>query len=217
MKTFVIIGLGRFGTALATELSALGHEVLAVDVSEENVQKLADRVTHAAAGNGADPAVLQALGVENYDCAVVATSHDVGESALITLSLKEMGVPRVICKARDETHRRVLEKIGADQVIMPEKEIGVRLAQQLVSSNILNVIELSEDYGIVELDVPQKWWGKSLGELNVRAKWHATVIAVRGREREEMDMAPGGDHVFRQGETAVLLGRYEDIDRLNER
>ena len=131
MKTFVVIGLGRFGTAIATELSDLGHEVLAVDQSEELIQGVADRVTHAVAGDARDPAVLRSLGVRNYDCAIVAVGENVGNSALITLNLKELGVPQVICKSKSHVHRRVLEKIGADRVVFPEHEMGVKLAQGL--------------------------------------------------------------------------------------
>ena len=155
MKTFVVIGLGRFGSAVATELSSLGHEVLAVDEREDHVQRVAEKVTHAVTGDARDPSVLRALGVRNYDCAVVAVGDDIGNSALITLNLKEIGVKRVICKAQSHVHRKVLEKIGADRVVFPEHEMGVKLAQGLSSSNVLNFIELSEDFGIVETAVPQ--------------------------------------------------------------
>lgn len=217
MKTFVVIGLGRFGTAVAVELCKLGHEVLAIDTNESIIQAIADKVTHAAAGDAADPAVLKALGVRNYDCAIVAAAQDVGESALITLSLKELGVPKVVCKAKDATHKRVLERIGADRVIIPEQESGVKLAQGLARSNVLNFIELSEDYGIVEVDPPECWCGKTLLELNVRARYDVTVIAVHRKGEEELTVAPGASYVFQPGESAVVLGRYEDINRLNER
>lgn len=216
-KTFVVIGLGRFGSAVAKELYKQGHEVLAIDTSESRVQAVADQVTHAAAGDAADPAVLKALGVRNYDCAIVAITQDVGVSALITLSLEEMGIPKVVCKARDATHKRVLERIGADRVIIPEQESGVKLAQGLARSNILNFIELSEDYGIVEVEPPADWCGKTLLELNVRARYDVTVIAVHQDGAEKLTVAPGANYVFQPGETAVVLGRYEDINRLNER
>lgn len=216
-KTFVVIGLGRFGSAVAMELYKQGHEVLAIDTSENRVQAIADYVTHAAAGDAADPAVLKALGVRNYDYAIVAVTQDVGVSALITLSLKEMGIPKVVCKARDATHKRVLERIGADRVIIPEQESGVKLAQGLARSNILNFIELSEDYGIVEVELPADWCGKTLLELNVRARYDVTVIAVHQDGAEKLAVAPGANYVFQPGETAVVLGRYEDINRLNER
>lgn len=217
MKMFVVIGLGRFGTAVALELSKLGHEVLVIDRDEAAVQAIADHVTHAAAGNAADPAVLKTLGVRNCDCAILAAVTDVGESALITLALKELGVSQVICKAKDATHKKVLERMGADRVIIPEYEGGVKLAQGLAHSNVLNFIELSEEHGIVEVAPPVAWIGKSLKELNVRARHNVTVIAIHGKDTEKMLVAPGADYVFREGEAAVVLGRYEDINRLNER
>ena len=155
MKTYVVIGLGRFGTAVAAELCKLGHEVLAIDGDEGRVQAIADHVTHAVTGDARDPAVLRALGVRNYDCAIVAVADDVGNSALITMNLKEIGVKQVIAKAQSHVHQKVLQKIGADRVVFPEHETGVKLAQNLSSSNILNFIELSDDFGIVELAAPK--------------------------------------------------------------
>ena len=216
MKTFVVIGLGRFGVAVATELSALGHEVLALDGAEENVQKVADTVTHAVTGDARDPAVLRALGVRNYDCAIVAVGDDVGNSALITLNLKDLGVKQVICKAQSHVHRKVLEKIGADRVLFPEHEMGVKLAQGLSSSNVLNFIELSEDYGIVETAVPGVWRNKTIRELDVRAKYHINIIAVRKGKEGELNIAPGADYVLGSGDVVVTLGRNEDINLLQD-
>ena len=216
MKTFVVIGLGRFGTAVATELCELGHEVLAIDASEEGVQQVADRVTHAVAGDARDPAVLRALGVRNYDCAIVAVGDDVGNSALITLNLKEIGVKRVICKAQSHVHRKVLEKIGADRVVFPEHEMGVKLAQGLSSSNVLNFIELSEDFGIVETTVPRDWLGKNLIELNVRARYKVNIIAVRKKGQEEFNVTPGPSTIMEAGDAVVALGRTEDVNRLQD-
>ena len=216
MKTFVVIGLGRFGTAVATELCALGHEVLAIDGDRESIQKIADSVTHAAAGDARDPAVLKALGVGNYDCAVVAVGDDVGNSTLITLNLKELGVKRVICKAQSHVHRKVLEKIGADRVVFPEHEMGVKLAQGLSSSNVLNFIELSEDFGIVETTVPRDWLGKNLAELNVRARYKVNIIAVRKKGQEAFNVTPGPSTIMEAGDTVVALGRTEDVNRLQD-
>lgn len=214
MKTFVVIGLGRFGNAVATELCTLGHEVLAIDADSEKVQKVVDLVTHAVTGDARDAAVLRALGVRNYDCAIVATGNDVGNSALITLNLKEVGVKQVVCKAQSHVHRKVLEKIGADRVIFPEHEMGLKLAQGLSSSNVLNFIELSDDFSIVELAVPKVWMGKSIRELDIRAKHHVNVIAVRGPEGV-LDVAPGGDYRLVQGGRIVVLGRTEYINLLH--
>ena len=145
MKSFLVIGLGRFGTSLACELCALGHEVMAVDLREERVQEVAGSVTHAAAGDAPDPEVLRALGARNFDCAVVSAGDDVGTSALIVLNLKELGVPQVVGKARSAVHHRVLEKIGADRVVFPEQEMALRLARNLANGDILNFIEQSEE------------------------------------------------------------------------
>ena len=217
MKTYVVIGLGRFGTAVATELCRLGHEVLAIDGSEDRIQNIADQVTHAVAGDARDPAVLRALGVRNYDCAIVAAADDVGSSALVTMNLKEMGVQKVICKAQSMVHWKVLEKIGADMVVFPEYEMGMKLAQNLSSSNILNFIELSEDYGIVELAAPKSWQGHSIRDLNVRAKYKVNIIAIRRNgEDADLQLTPVADYVIAPGDVVVTLGRYEDIDLLHE-
>ena len=141
-KTYVVIGLGRFGSAVATELCRLGHEVLVIDGSEEHVQNIANQVTHAAAGDARDPAVLRALGVRNYDCAIVAAADDVGSSALVTMNLKEIGVKRVICKAQSHVHRKVLEKIGADLVVFPEYEMGMKRELNVRAKYKVNVIAL---------------------------------------------------------------------------
>ncbi|HWS43824.1 MAG TPA: TrkA family potassium uptake protein [Pseudoflavonifractor sp.] len=216
MKTFVVIGLGRFGSAVATELCELGHEVLAIDSIEENVLAVADHVTHAVTGDARDPAVLRALGVRNYDCAIVAVGVDVGNSALITLNLKDMGLKKVICKAQSHVHRKVLEKIGADKVVFPEHEMGVKLAQSLSNSNVINFIELSDDFGIVELSAPKSWQNKTIRELDVRAKFHVNIIAIRKAAGGELLVAPGGDYVLESRDTVVTLGRNDDINRLQD-
>ena len=214
MKTFAVIGLGRFGTAIARELSALGHEVLAMDVAEDKVQRVADHVTHAVVGDARDMNVLKALGVRNFDCAVVAMGSDVGNSALVTLNLKELGLKRVVCKAQSHVHQRVLEKIGADRVVFPEHEMGTKLAQGLSSSNVLNFIEVSEDYGILELSAPRSWLGKSLRELDVRKKHQVNIIAIR--KDGTLNVAPDPNAPLEQGDQVVALGHSEDINLLHE-
>lgn len=213
MKTYVVIGMGRFGTAVASELCNLGNEVLAIDDSAERIQQVADLVTHAVVGDARDPAVLKALGVRNYDCAIVSVGNDIGTSALITLALKEMQVPKVVCKAGSHIHRKVLEKIGADRVVFPEHEMGVKLAQSLSHSNVLNFIELNEHYGIVETRAPEAWMGKTIRELDVRAKYKVNIIAVRGEENKDYNIAPGGDYTVKQGDSLVILGesQYTDV------
>ncbi len=212
MKNFVVIGLGRFGKAVAVELCELGNQVLAMDTDRDLVQDVSDQVTHAVAGDARDPAVLKALGIADYDCAVVAVGNDVGSSALVTMRLKEAGVPKVVCKAQSHVHQRLLEKIGADRVVFPEHEMGIKVAQGLARSNVLNFIELSQDYGIVEVDLPAGWAQKTIRELDVRAKFGVNVIAVR--RGQDINVAPGAEWVLAAGDKLIVLGRDSDISAL---
>ena len=139
MKSYIVIGLGRFGGSLARQLCTLGAEVLAMDVHNDLVQQLANDVTHAVVGDARDKEVLRALGVRNFDCAVIAIGDDLAASVLITMNLKELGAPYIVCKAHDETHRLVLEKLGADRVVIPEQEHAQRLARSMYSHNVLDV------------------------------------------------------------------------------
>lgn len=212
MKNFIVIGLGRFGAAVAKELCELGNQVLAVDQDRNLVQEIADQVTHAVVGDGRDPEVLRSLGVKDYDCAVVAIGNDVGNSALVTMRLKEAGVPKVICKAQSHVHKRLLEKIGADRVVFPEHEMGITVAQGLAHSNIINFIELSPEYGIVEVDLPNGWAGQTIRELDIRAKFKVNVIAVR--QGQEINVAPGADCVLNHGDRLLVLGEDRNISAL---
>lgn len=212
MKTFVVVGLGRFGTAVARELCELGNQVLAVDTDAARVQSVADEVTHAVTADARDPDVLNSLGVGDYDCAVVAVGNDVGSSALVTLRLKEAGVPKVVCKAQSHVHKRLLEKLGADKVIFPEHEMGIKLAQGLAHSNILNFIELSPEYAIIEIDLPAGWAGRTILDLNIRAKYGINVIAVR--RGQEMCVAPGAEYVMRAEDKPIVLGKEAAISAI---
>ena len=215
MKNFVVIGLGRFGTAVARELCELGNDVLGLDTNSENVENIADYVTHAVTGDGRDPEVLRALGVSDYDCAVVAVGSDVGSSALITMRLKEAGVSQVVCKAQSHVHQRLLEKIGADRVIFPEHEMGIKVAQGLARSNILNFIELSPEYGLVDVDLPRGWAGHTIRDLDIRAKYKVNVIAVR--RGSNFHVSPGADWIIIEGDKLVVLGADSDIAALCKR
>lgn len=204
MKSYVVIGLGRFGSEVSRRLCELGNEVLAMDTRADLVQQISNEVTHAVVGNAQDKEVLRALGVGSFDCAIVAIGDSLADSVLATMNLKELGVPKVVCKAYDETHRRVMLKLGADQVVIPEQEIAARLARSMTSGNVLDYIELSEDYGIIEVPAPKKWIGKTLKELDVRAKMGINIIAI---ERDEKISAfPAGDYCFTEGDVIVVLG-----------
>ncbi|MBR5125679.1 MAG: TrkA family potassium uptake protein [Oscillospiraceae bacterium] len=204
MKSYLVIGLGLFGQAAAIQLCQLGAEVLAMDVRSDLVQQAANDVTHAVVGDAQDKEVLRALGAREFDCAILAIGDDLAASVLITMNLKELGVPYIVCKAHDETHRRVLEKLGADRVVIPEQEYAQRLARSLLSHNVLEYIELSEDYGILEIPAPGKWINKTLKELNIRAKLGVNIIAIeRGGE---INVSPAADYKITAGDLLVVLG-----------
>ncbi|MFI3226714.1 MAG: TrkA family potassium uptake protein [Clostridia bacterium] len=216
MQSFIIIGAGRFGDALARELYKEGHEVLVVDNDEDTIQRISDHVTHAVIGDAADPNVLASLGVRNFDCAVVSIASDLQNSILITLILKEMGVPYVIAKARNEVHTRVLNKIGADKVIFPEREMGERLAQLITKKNVLDYLELSDDYSIMEITAPKAWHGKTLIELNIRAQYGVTVIAVRDEKTEQLTVSLDAHFKIKRDDILIVLGANEDIEEIDK-
>lgn len=204
MKSYVVIGLGRFGSGLAKNLCQLGAEVLAIDIRGDLVQQIANDVTHAVVGDGQDKEVLRALGVRNFDCAVVAIGDNLAASVLTVMNLKELGVPYLVCKAHDATYGRVLEKLGVDRVVIPEMEQAQRLARILHSHNVLDYIELSTDYGILEVPAPKSWVGKSLRELNVRAKLDINIIAVKNGEKT--NVSPSADYQICTGDVLAVLG-----------
>ena len=204
MKSYIIIGLGRFGQTLARQLCALGAEVLALDKRSDLVQQVAEDVTHAVVGDGQDKEVLRALGARNFDCGIIAIGSNLAASVLTAMNLKELGVPYIICKAHDETHRKVLEKLGVDRVIIPEQENAQRLARSLNSHNVLEYIELSEDYGILEIPAPKGWIGKTIKALNVRATLGVNIIAVENDK--ETNVSPSADYQIVPGDVMVVLG-----------
>ena len=215
MKSYAVIGLGRFGKEVARQLHSLGCEVLAMDTKSELVQEIANDVTHAVVSDAQDKEVLKALGVREFDCAIIAIGDNLAASVLATMNMKELGVPCVVCKAHDDTHRRVLEKLGADRVVIPEQENAARLARSLSTPNVLDYIELSEDYGILEAPAPDSWQGSTLAELNVRAKLGVNIIAIR-REGRVM-VSPAADFRMCSGDILVVLGdsrALEAVQRL---
>ena len=214
MKTYVVIGLGRFGSSLAKQLCMLGAEVLAMDVRSALVQQLAGDVTQAVVGDAQDKEVLRSLGVRNFDCAVIAIGDNLAASVLITMNLKELGVPYIVCKAHDETHRRVLEKLGVDRVVIPEQEHAQRLGRSLFSHNVLDYIELSEDYGILEVPAPKAWVGKSLKELNVRANLGVNIIAVENGKTT--NVSPSADYRILKDDVLVVLGDNYSLEAMQK-
>ena len=214
MKSYVVIGLGLFGQAIARQLCMLGAEVLAIDVRSDLVQQVANDVTHAVVGDAQDKEVLRALGVRDMDCAIVSIGDDLAASVLITMNLMELEVPYIVCKAHDETHRRVLEKLGANRVVIPEQENAQRLGRSLHSHNVLEYIELSEDYGILEIPAPRSWIGKTLKELNVRAKLGVNIIAVESSEKT--NVSPSADYRIQEEDIMVVLGDNYSLEAVQK-
>lgn len=214
MKSYLVTGLGRFGAEVARKLCEQGCEVLAMDVRNDLVQQVANDVTHAVVGDSQDKEVLRALGAGNFDCAVVAIGGDLAASVLTTMNLKELGVPYIVCKAHDETHRRVLEKLGADRVVIPEQEYADRLAKSLSSTNVLDYIELSSEYGIIEVPVPKAWQGKTLRELNVRAKLGVNILAIKHGGRT--DVSPAADYTMERDAIMLVLGDTKALEAVQK-
>ena len=212
-KQFVVIGLGRFGTSVAKTLSALGHDVLAMDKNEHAVQVIMQDVTQAVQADARDEDTLRALGVRNFDVAIVAIGDDLEANILITLMLKEMGIPYVVTKAQSSLHGKVLEKIGADKIVYPEQDMGVRLANNLIRTNVMDFIELSLDFSIFEIIAPSNFVNKSLGELNLRAVYKINVVAIK-KSADQIVIAPGANAVVGEGDILVIVCNKKALSRL---
>ena len=213
MKSFAVIGLGRFGSNLAITLQELGHEVLGVDSDPDNVKRVSNIITHAAIADPMDENVLKSLGIKNFDCAVVALSQDIQSSVLVTLSLKELGVKYVVSKAQSDIHERVLLKVGADKVVFPEKDMGKRVAKTLSMSNIIEYIQLSDKYSIIETKAPEKWVGKSLRELNVRVKYKINIVAIKNADGE-INLSPNPDAPITVDSDLVIVGDSRNVSKV---
>ncbi len=216
MKSFLVIGLGRFGAAVAQEMSALGQEVLALDIDAENVQHISDQVTQAIQGDAQDEAVLRSVGARNFDCCVVAVGADMEASILITVMLKEMGAKYIVAKAMTPIHARVLERVGADRVVLPEIDMGQRLAQRLARTNVVDYIGVSDEFSIVEIHPPRSWVGNSLGKLGVRAKHQINVLAIRHGEGGQVDVNPKPDKVIGPDDLLIVIGTNEQVNSVVE-
>ncbi|MBQ8201730.1 MAG: TrkA family potassium uptake protein [Clostridia bacterium] len=212
-KQFLVLGLGRFGASVAQNLCRLGHEVLAVDSDEQLVNDVAPYVTKAIQADATDENALLMMGVSDYDAAVVAIGSNIRDSILVTVLCKEAGVPQVIAKAVDELHAKVLRKVGADKVVFPERDMGQRVARLLDTPNILEMMELSDEFQIAEVLVPERWCGHSLAEINVRRDYHLTIVGIR---REGVfRVSPGAHEVFQAHDILIVLGRQRDIDLID--
>ena len=214
MKSYIVIGLGRFGAEIAVKLYDCGEEVLAVDTNDTLIDKIADRVTRAVAADARDADVLKKLGAQNFDTAIVAVGSDLAASALITMNLKTLGIPYIICKAHDDTYREILEKLGADRVIIPEREMADKLSLGLTSVGVMEYIELSDEFGIVEMAPPTAWYGKTIRQLDLRSRYGLNVIAMR--KGDNLGITPDIDVPIDDEHTMVMLGSYAVINQLKK-
>lgn len=214
-KDFAVIGLGRFGSSICRELRKQGMDVLAIDIDENRVNEFADIATYAIIADATDETVLKNLGIRNFEHVIVAIGDNIQASILTTIILKELGVKRITVKAQNDYHEKVLNKIGADHVVHPERDMGVRIVTNLVSNNVLDYLELSDEYSIVELIASHKMHNKSLIELDIRAKYGVNIVAIK--RNEEIIISPQANWKIAQGDILIVIGTYHDINRLEEK
>jgi len=212
MKSVLIIGLGRFGRHVAYKLNELNHEVMAIDNNEERVNAVLPFVTEAQIGDSTNKTFLESLGVRNYDLCIVAIGDDFQSSLETTSLLSELGAKRVVARAARGVHAKFLLKNGADEVVYPEKQLAAWTAIRYTSEHILDYIELDEDYSIFEVRMPDSWFGKTVGELDVRKKHNINIMAIRVEGKLSMNITPD---TFLTGDKSLLvLGRYKDIQKV---
>jgi trk system potassium uptake protein TrkA len=227
MKQFVVIGLGRFGASIAKALSEKGFEVLAIDENEDRVKEMEGIVAQAVVMDATDEKSLKELGITDFDTAIVSMGETVEDSIMITLSLKELGLKKVIVKAKSELHSKILRKVGADRIIFPEREMAEKLAESIASPKIFDFIELSKTYGIIEMVVPKKLVNKTLSDLKMREKYKVSVIAIKRKLpytlpdgstdfKEDIIVGPGGDNEVISGDVLIMLGKNEDLEKIEK-
>ncbi|MCE7794777.1 TrkA family potassium uptake protein [Salipaludibacillus sp. CUR1] len=213
-KQFAIIGLGRFGQSVCRELYHLGHEVLAIDKNQKKIEDASSYATHTLLADGTDEAALKQIGIRNFEHVIVAIAEDIQASILCTLHLKDMNVPKVWVKAQNSYHHKVLEKIGADRIFHPEHDMGNRIAQFLTSEKVIDYIDLSADYSIVEVITTSKVEGKSLIELDIRARFGCTILAIK--QNGKVNITPNPNDELHKGDILIMIGSKQDLRRFQD-
>jgi trk system potassium uptake protein TrkA len=227
MKQYAVIGLGRFGSSVAKTLASKGQQVLAIDSVEDSVQDLAEYVTNAVCIDATDEKALKNVGIQSVDVAIVAIGKSLEASILVTLALKELGVGKIIAKAVSENQGKVLEKLGVNLVVFPERDMGEKLANKLISPEVVEEINLSPEYSLFEITTPQEFIGKSLKELEIRAKHSINIIAIKrkvkpagrkavGKLPEILNILPKGDDILMEQDVFLILGTYEAIEKMKK-
>ena len=210
-KEFVIIGLGRFGGSVARELIYLGANVMVIDTSAERVDEFAHIATQAIVANTTDEAVIKSLGLWNYEHVIVAIGEDIQASILTTLILKESGVPKITVKAQNDYHEKVLRRIGADFVVHPERDMGIRIANNMMSNNVLDYLELSDEHSIMEIRANEKLVNRTIIDLNIRAKYGVNIVGIK--RGEDIIVSPPADEQIENGDILLVIGADVDINR----
>jgi len=214
-KDFAVIGLGRFGGSICRRLSELGMEVLAMDNDEERVNEYASIASHAILGDSTDEAVLKGIGIRNFDHVIVAIGDNIQASILTTLILKELGVKHVTAKALNDYHEKVLLKIGADVVAHPERDMGIRIANNISTSNVLDYLELSDEHSIVEIVANEKLGGHTLIDLNIRARYGLNIVAIK--RGGDITVSPMASEKIWLGDILIIIGADSDIERFRKK
>lgn len=211
-KQFAVIGMGRFGRSIAETLTEMGHQVLAIDKDEAVIEDVSKIVTHAVVADCTEESTIKSLGLRNFDVAVVAVGNDIRASIMTSVLIKEAGVKFVLARAQDELHAKILYKVGVDKVVLPERDIGVRIAHNLVSANVLDFIELSNDYSLAEMIVPAAWVGKTLKELDVRSKYGINVMAIK--TTDDMNISPRAQDLLLEHNVLVMIASTAALTKL---
>ncbi len=214
MPKFVIIGLGNFGFYLAKSLSEEGKDVIAVDHNKERVQKAQEFCSYALVGDATDKSILESTGIEKEDAVIVSLGDSISASVLVTLYLKDLDIENIYVKIISEDHGRVLEKIGAREIIFPERDLAKKVAKTLSSPNLIDYLPLTEEYTFVEIAAPKEFIGKTLAELKLRNKYNISILAVRGLIPETITMNPGGTFTVKDSDILLVLGKPDDIDKI---
>jgi len=211
---FAVIGLGNFGAALVKALAADGHEIIAIDKEKERVQEVQKHAVQAIIADATQKKVLEELGLEKMDAVILSLGKDLGATVLITLYLRDLKVKKIVAKIANEDHGRILERIGATDIVFPERDMAFRLAQALTAPNILDFLPLSPEYSIIELAPPKEFVGKSLGELQLRRRYGINVLAVKQLVPEKLIVNPGADFVIKDSDILYVLAKQDDVERL---
>lgn len=213
-REYAVIGLGRFGGAICEELSVEGNKVLAIDIDEHKVNEYKNIASHAVIADTTDEQVIKDLGLKNIDHVIVAIGDNIQANILTTVILADLGIKRITVKAQNDYHEKILNKIGANHVVHPERDMGKRLAHSLISSNILDYLELSDDHSMVEVRVGRKMRGKSLVDLNIRARFGCNVVAIK--QGKKMNVSPLAEYELQDNDVLIVMGADKDLSRFEK-